>query len=105
MQQTIIAKYHDGDDWNVLGIIIKSTDGKLESKSAVVEAFKAAAAEYAKTPDGKDVVDDNCGDFNYGDFVNSVPDEICEKHGFRVVDTFQTELIVDHDDCLVEEYD
>lgn len=104
MQQTIIAKYHDGDDWNVLGIIIETTGNTgLTNVSSIQRAFIAAANEFAATPDGKDVIDDNSGDFNYGDFVNNVPNEICEKHGFKIVDTFQTDLIVDHDECLVDQ--
>lgn len=97
MQQTIIAKYHDGRAENVLGIVVETDDDRLD----VVAAIKAAAAEFAATPEGEAAVEAAGGNFNYGDFVDNIPGVMCENHGFTVVDTFQTDLVVDHDERLI----
>ena len=97
MQQTIIAKYHDGTGWNALGIVVEHEDAELD----VVAAIKAAAAEFVATPDGEKAIEEAKGDFNYGDFVQNVPNSVCENHGFTVVDTFATNLVVDHDERLI----
>lgn len=97
MQKTVIAKYHDGSKENALGIVVESEEDGLD----VIAAVKAAATEYVSTPRGEAAVAENSGDFNYGDFANHVPDAICRKHGFSVVDTFITELVVDHDERII----
>ena len=45
-------------------------------------AVKSAAKEFLSTEDGQKVLDQTCGSFNWGDFVESVPDSICLRHGF-----------------------
>lgn len=97
MLQTIIAKYHDGASENVLGIVVETDDDELD----VIAAIKAAAAEFAATPEGEAAVEAANGDLNYGDFVQNVPNTTCENHGFTVVDTFQTNLVVDHNERLI----
>lgn len=99
-QETVIAKYDDPRDGFCLGIVVEH-DGSM-SNEATVAAMRAAAAEYAGTPASKadDTVARGC--FNWGDFVNGVPDAICIKHGFRVVDTFVTHLVVDHDEHILQ---
>ena len=98
--ETVIARHDDPGDNFVLGIVIKheNRDG-----FDVLQAARDAAAEFCGTTRGEAEIAANSGAFNWGDFVNSVPDSICKKHGFTVFDTFVTELIVDHDESLIPE--
>ncbi len=66
-----------------------------------VEAIQAASAEYLHTADGKETLKNNCGEFNYGDFVNHVPDVINLKHGFTLDSSETTHIVIDHDESLV----
>lgn len=45
-------------------------------------AVKAAAKEFLTTNEGQKVLKQTCGAFNWGDFVESVPGDICLRHGF-----------------------
>lgn len=100
-QETIIAKYDDPRDGFCLGIVV-THDGDIENFD-LVEAMRAAARDYAATEAGQSDPEVLSGGFNWGDFVNTVPDEICARHGFVVEDTFVTHLIVDHDEALTAE--
>lgn len=72
----------------------------------IIEAVKAACLEYCKTEEGKDTYRHNCDNFNWGDFLLCVPDEICAKHGFTkeehsdVVEVDYNEQLVDSSDIL-----
>lgn len=96
MQQTIIAEHNEVDDRFRLGIVVESKDESID----ILSAMRAAAAEFCATDEGRAEVESNGGSFNWGDMVNSVGEELCSKHGFRIVDTFVTELIVDHNELL-----
>lgn len=62
-------------------------------------ALRNAVAEYLTTDGGKKAIDDTCEDFNWGDSVNYVPDEIWEKHGLRPHPRI-TNVMVDQDEVL-----
>lgn len=66
-----------------------------------VEAIRAASAEYLRTDDGKDTLENNSDEFNYGDFVNCVPDAINIRHGFTLKNYETTHIVIDHDESLV----
>lgn len=51
------------------------------TKIPSAELFKAAIEEYLKTPEGLKVISDTCEDFNWGDAVLYVPNEIWHKYG------------------------
>ena len=95
MKQTIIAKSSDLRDEFCLGIIVESTPS-IAPDSDPISALQKAAREFAGTDGGK-----TNGCFNWGDLVENIPTEICEKYGFRIIDTFQTDLIVAHDEQLI----
>ena len=67
----------------------------------VTAAIKAASTEFIATPEGTALLEKSSGKFNYGIFLEEMPDALCEKHGFALVDTFTTDLIVNHDDSLL----
>lgn len=101
--RNIIAIEYDGRDVQALMIelSILSNDPSFDIRKAV----KDACVEFARTPDGRKAYEDNCGSFNWGDFVAYVPDEICRNHGFeRIMDTL-SQIKVDFNEQLVAEDD
>lgn len=99
MTSTVIAKHNEQNDEFCLGMIVEHEDDGLD----VLHAMRLAAQEYCKTEAGQAEIQNNGGNFNWGDFVNTVPNEICKKYGFKLVDTFITEQIVDHNETLIPE--
>lgn len=100
MRQTIIAKNDDLRDGFCLGIIVKILPGKSLSLDPV-SALRNAAREFAETEEGQKALEETGGCFNWGDLVSCIPAEICERNGVRIIDTFQTELIVSHNEQLI----
>lgn len=100
MRQTIIAKNDDFRDEFCLGIIVENISSAAPD-SDPVSALRDVAREFAETDEGKKVLEETNGCFNWGDLVENIPKEICEKHGFRIVDSFQTDLIVLHNEQLI----
>ena len=102
MLETVIASCTgDPSDKFALGIVIRRqlSDQPFDA----LAAMRAAAADFLATDRGKAEIASNSGAFNWGDFVNSVPDSFCKRHGFTVEDTFVTDLLLDHDESLIPE--
>lgn len=100
MKQTIISKNVDPTDEFCLGIVVETIDGQRPSLDVIV-ALREAAGEFLWTEDGKKVLEETNGRFNWGDLVEYLPAEVCERHGVRIVDTFQTDLVVFHNEILL----
>lgn len=100
MRQTIIARNSDQTDEFCLGIVVEATDGQ-DPNPNVITALREAVRDFIGTADGKKVLEETCGCFNWGDMVEYLPAEVCERHGVRIVDTFQTDLIVCHSEILL----
>ena len=81
-----------------LGIVVEYEDDNRSFDA--IEALEGAAAEYCETEEGQYHVDDNGGHFNWGDLVDYLPRELAVKGGVRIVDTFTTSLVVEHDEQL-----
>lgn len=79
MMKIIVATEADGLDTRtfVLGLDIFNENINIE------QAVKDACKEYCMTEDGKKTYEGNCNSFNWGDLDAHVPDEICERHGFK----------------------
>ena len=101
MTQTIIARHKDGDDEFCLGIVVQSRAGFEDADP--LQALRAAAAEFCATDEGKAAIDEAAGNYNWGDLVNTLDEGILARHGFKIVDTFVTELVVDHNESLLPE--
>ena len=64
-------------------------------------AIRDAAVEFCHTKEGLDMYEHNCGEFNYGDFLN-VPAEICTRYGFELMSfTHGVSEVVDFNTTLV----
>lgn len=98
-KRVVVAKYRDEGKYKALGIVMQLDDPRTDP----IDAIRSASTDFARTEDGRRVVERNGGDFNYGDFVDEVPEETCLAHGFVVLDTFVTDLVVDHDERLVQD--
>ena len=100
MIKTFIATEVDGLIIRNLIIELEIIDKGIDIKQAVLDACK----EYCQTEEGKAVYDGNCCSFNWGDFDTYVPNKICEKYGFRKLNSVTAEQ-VSFDEQLVEEAD
>lgn len=87
-------------------LILKDQDGLSEKfytinvltslpEDEIIPAIKAAAQDYLNTPEGRQIWEDNNGNFNYGDFNLCVPNKICIPHGIYLLDNPVTII---HDD-------
>ena len=72
----------------------------LKDTMDCMQAIRDAAEEFLSTDDGKKCLEEN-GAFNYGDFVNEVPEEICRRHGFAIDVGDPISEIVDHNESLI----
>ncbi len=99
MLRTVIAIERDGLDLRVLTLQFDVPSKEFDLKDAVCKA----ATDYCKTPDGKRTYDYNCSFFNWADFAMSVPQEFCEKHGFKRIDSVVSDIEVDWDEQLVDD--
>lgn len=99
MKKTIVATEQDGLETRSITIDLEILDESID----VVEACKEAAREYVATQEGLKTFLYNCSAFNWGDFASEVPNEICEKHGFRKIDTDTETIDVYFDEQLVDE--
>lgn len=99
MLKTIVAIERDGMDVRVLTLHFEVPNTQFDLKAAV----KAACTEYCKTEEGKKVYEYNCNNFNWADFEMNVPQEICEKHGFKLIQSDVADEEVDWDEELVNE--
>jgi len=100
MLHTIAAIIHDPKYPSASIITLESTSDDLD----IIKAVKDACNEHCRTEGGKRDLEATCGDFNWGDFITYVPNEICERHGFRYVNTVDT-ITVDHDELLIDALD
>lgn len=99
MLQTVVAIERDGRDFRSLAITFDVPYKEFN----IVTAVKAAATDYCKTTDGKNVYDYNCQQFNWADFEVNVPNEICERYGFKKVDSVLGNIEVNWDEHLVDD--
>lgn len=97
--QTIIAIERDGLDERILTIQLETYREGLDLRQAIIDA----CTEYVQTPEGKKLYEYNCGCFNWADFEASVPNEICEKHGFAKYKSLDADITVGWDEHLVDD--
>lgn len=100
MTKIIVATETYGCETRNLVIVLDVFDENINIEQAVSDACK----EYCLTDEGKRTYEGNCNCFNWGDFDAYVPDEICERHGFRKVDSVSAEEFI-FDQQLVDEND
>ena len=89
-----------GEDVWVLSFL---TD--IQDKAQAKDAAYAAVAEFLKTPEAKDIMAHNCGCFNWGDALVSVPAEFFISHRLTPVRSTSLDVWVDHDECLAPDED
>ena len=82
-------------------IVFEGCDGC--GKTTQTERLRAAVAEYLATPNGKQAIIDTNYDFNWGDAISSVPDEIWNKYGLSLVEDDRETIDLDQDEILCPE--
>ena len=100
MLRNVIAIRHDCRRIMQTTILFEVTNKDFDLRTAVA----AAATDYAKTPDGLDLYENNCSEINWVDFAEHVPNEFCEKYGFRKIEgNILPDIEVNWDEDLVDE--
>jgi hypothetical protein len=71
----------------------------------VEERLRRAIREFVKTEDGMAAIESECGQFNWGDAVNHIPEEWWNRYGlsFPRQPHSDFEIQVDHDESFVDE--
>ena len=100
MLKIIVATEADGLDVTNLVMVLDVDSENIDIEQSVLNACK----EYCMTDEGKRTFEGNCNCFNWGDFDTYVPNEICEKYGFRKVESNVAEEF-NFDQQLVNEYE
>ena len=68
---------------------------KNKNKNVSIEELVAKATkEFLNTEDGKKVLEETCGNFNYVDFGMYVPNSICLKYGFLKLEEYNNEIVL-----------
>ncbi len=99
MNYVITAIERDGFNFRTLNITLEIIDESIN----VLEACKEAVREYVTTEEGLKTYLGNCERFNWADFESYVPNEICERHGFRKINTGASRAEVNWDEELIGE--
>lgn len=101
MERTVIALERDGMDIRALAFRFQILKPDLD----LHEAVKAAVTEYiATTETGRNIYRYNCDNFNWGDLASTtLPEDLCVRHGFRIIPDDEADEIVDWDEDLVNE--
>ena len=94
--QRIVAYNNDPSDEFCLIITIEHTCGQL------MPAIQNAVQEYCQTETGKNVLKHNNRAFNWGDLLD-IPENICQKHRFKIIDSVTTNIVVNHNEQLAHE--
>lgn len=91
----LTAIERDGFNIRVLTVVFEVPSENFD----IEENINRAVADFAKTENGKQALEYTCGYFNLADVVQNLPNELCEKHGFKIITSAltDTELDWDHD--------
>jgi hypothetical protein len=80
----IMATEGYGNDRDAVSIRLVLFDSSLKTAEDIIGAVKKAVRYYTKrTSEERATYEMNCQAFNWGDFYNFVPNEICQRFGFR----------------------
>lgn len=99
---TVRNSYEERDAWNNEFLVFAVSENEIE------QTFRKAASAFLATVEGEKAAADAC-DWNWGDFMNDVPDKILNAFGiFRVYhhrtqftnDFGPAKVVVDHDEVL-----
>lgn len=102
MIKTIIAV--DAAEWKNMQALtlyfeVPSEDFDLHA------AIRDAAKDFCSTETGKQVYSGNRHSFNWGDFAAYIGNEICQKYGFKILESCISEEITNFNHELVDEED
>ena len=93
MIKNITAVERDGFDIRTLTVSFEVPDENFD----ILSAISKAVADYIKTDAGRQTYEHNCECFNLADFNTSVPNEFCEKYGFKKIDSLTQDIEIDWD--------
>ena len=99
LRQSIIAYEQYDNEATAIAINIRYSKPQLD----VVSQFGAAAKYFVtETEAGRKMYEQNCRNFNWGDFVEAVPNNVCKKFGFVIESHSFSGMLVDLNEQLVD---
>lgn len=103
-----IAEEGERDSYSILAIE-GETDTAIAFTFVAIKptelypAVKAATKEFLSTEEGQKLLNQTCGAFNWGDFAESIPENLCLRHGFLLKDYQKIDRIVALNEQLNED--
>ena len=109
MKETFIATSGMPGNKDFTAMMFTMESDTAHSPHALKDLARLAAKKYAMTEEGAASYSGNCGNFNWGDLVDSANSEvfkhICDGLGLRITwleTTASKELWIDHDEELMD---
>jgi hypothetical protein len=102
--QTLVIFANTDADMVARGVLVEH-DINLSWQDITDRMRHAVKNFLAETETGKNLAEDNGGDFNWGDAVIHVPDDFWEAQGLKMVEISGGDdpIVLDHDENLCEE--
>lgn len=99
MLKNIVATEYESGNIRALTMEFEVPDSSFD----LINAVKAAVADFCKTKQGVRAFTENGNNFNWGDVVACLPDEFCMRHGFKLLDGHCCDESVDWNEQLITE--
>lgn len=102
VDKILVTIIHEGLH-NQIGVVARVTINPELYRDASIEArFRGASRVFADTEKGKSYIESTHGDFNWGDALTEIPEEIMGRWGILEIETLeQDKVIVNHDQLLI----
>ena len=101
---TLSLFYWDATFAEEIDELIKAYNAQEGNSNVTIEPTQLPWAEYWTKLETTLATGDDAPDIfwvNLAHLVEYLPAEVCERHGVRIVDTFQTDLVVFHNEILL----
>ncbi len=98
---TILGDRDNAIIWEMEIISPILNDISLWNKEFRNQSLRAVIREFLSTEEGKNIAKDNGDDFNWGDAMLHIPDELWKKHGLKLHGQVKEGIEVNHDENFV----
>lgn len=100
----LVTTINDGDKYTTNLLQFTSTPGIVVAEFNAEQAMRDAVQEYLETSEAKKILEYNNYDFNWGDAILNLPDEIWNKHGLHPIKNNAVITVnVNHDENMAPE--
>lgn len=102
---SIMATWHDGSDSGGCELRFLTDRTDLLNDNVILSDIRQAVRNYLDTEDGKEANERACNDFNWGDVLTEVPDEVFKAIGLTPIEPPMADIVinVEHDEVFCSE--